>query len=42
MSSILLVDDDPDILSVLETTFETAGHDIVVTTDPPACVFAPA
>jgi DNA-binding response OmpR family regulator len=34
MSHILLVDDDPDILNVLGATFETAGHDIVTTTDP--------
>jgi two-component system phosphate regulon response regulator OmpR len=34
MSSILLVDDDPDILQVLGTCFESAGHEIVTTTDP--------
>ena len=34
MSNILLVDDDPDILHVLGTMFETAGHETVATTDP--------
>jgi DNA-binding response OmpR family regulator len=34
MPNILLVDDDPDILQVLGATFESAGHQVLSTTDP--------
>jgi DNA-binding response OmpR family regulator len=34
MPRILLVDDDPDILQVLGATFESAGHQVLSTTDP--------
>lgn len=34
MSNILLVDDDPDILHVLSTAFESAGHQVRTIVDP--------
>ncbi len=36
MASILLVDDDPDILRVLAAVFESAGHEAHPTLDPDA------
>jgi len=34
MAHILLVDDDPDILSILSAVFESAGHRVLATSDP--------
>lgn len=34
MAHILLVDDDPDILSILSAVFESAGHRVLATPDP--------
>jgi CheY-like chemotaxis protein len=36
MAHILLVDDDPDILSILSAVFESAGHRVAATQDPSA------
>lgn len=36
MAHILLVDDDPDILSILSAVFESAGHRVLATSDPVA------
>lgn len=39
MPNILLVDDDPDILSILTAAFESAGHEVRAVPDP--CEVAP-
>ncbi len=34
MAKILAIDDDPDILLTVRTTFESGGHEVVTTTEP--------
>lgn len=34
MAKILAIDDDPDLLFTIRTTFEVAGHEVVATSEP--------